>query len=385
MDGKPTGRYIDISVTGEAARAFLPDPLPPRLEPSGELKKLRDEALHALGGLSAAAPFFPDRDLLLYLYVRKEAVLSSQIEGTQSSLSDLLLFEQETLAGVPLDDVEEVSSYVAALNHGVERLQSGMPVSNRLIREIHEILLATGRGADKAPGEFRRSQNWVGGSSPSRAFHVPPPPEHVQDCMGDLERFIHSDYARSDPIFAAALAHVQFETIHPFLDGNGRVGRLLVTLMLVEAEILKSPILYLSLYFKSHRDEYYRLLNGVRQSSGWEAWLEFFSIAVRDTSRQAIEGARRVAERVKKDREAILTLGRTAPTTLMVFERFRLNLVHTIGRIHDATGLSHNTVTAALAGLERLGIVREMTGKKRDRVYAYSPLLDILNEGTEPL
>ena len=385
MDGVPAGKFIDISVTGEHAQAFLPEPLPPRLDFSPNLRRLRDEALHALGGLSAAAPFFPDRDLLLYLYVRKEAVLSSQIEGTQSSLSDLLLFEQETLTGVPLDDVEEVSSYVSALNHGVERLRGGMPISNRLIREIHRILLATGRGSDKAPGEFRRSQNWIGGPSPSRAFHVPPPPEFVQDCMSDLERFIHSEYARNDPLFSAALAHVQFESIHPFLDGNGRVGRLLVTLILVEAELLTEPILYLSLYFKSHRGEYYRLLNGVRQSSGWEAWLEFFSIAVRDTSRQAIETARRVAERVATDRSAVSALGRTAPTTLMVFEQLRLKTINSIAQIHEITGLSPNTIATALGALEKLGIVRELTGKKRDRVYAYAPLLAILNEGTEPL
>lgn len=382
MKEMPTGRYIDISVTGEHAQAFLPDPLPPRLDPSPVLRRLRDEALHALGGLSAAAPFFPNRDLLLYLYVRKEAVLSSQIEGTQSSLSDLLLYEQETPTGVPLDDVEEVSCYVAALNHGVERLHGGMPISNRLIREIHGILLATGRGSDKAPGEFRRSQNWIGGTSPSRAFHVPPPPEYVQDCMGTLERFIHSEYSQNDPLFAAAMTHVQFESIHPFLDGNGRVGRLLVSLMLTEARLLVDPILYLSLYFKSHRDDYYRLLNGVRKASGWGDWLEFFSVAVRDTSRQAIEAAKRVADRVAEDRRAISALGRAAPTTLLVFEQLKLKVINTIGRIHEATGLSPNTIAAALGALEGMGIVREVTGKKRDRIYTYEPLLGILNEGT---
>lgn len=385
MDDEASGRYVDISVTGDHARAFVPDPLPPSIVISPSLRRLLDEALHALGGLSASAPFFADRDLLLYLYVRKEAVLSSQIEGTQSSLSDLLLFEHEAAPGVPLDDVEEVSSYVAALNHGLERLRGGLPISKRLIREIHGILLSTGRGSDKMPGEFRRSQNWVGGSSPSRATHVPPPPEEVEGCMDALERYLHSPEAQAEPLLAAAYAHVQFETIHPFLDGNGRVGRLLISLILTDAGLLSEPILYLSLYFKSHREEYYRLLNGVRSRGGWEPWLVFFATATRDTARQAVETAQRVTGLVQADRDRLAGLGRGMPKALAVFERFRLRLVRTIAQLCEETGLAPNTVASALADLEGLGIVHELTGRKRDRVYAYAPLLAALSEGTEPL
>lgn len=385
MAGKATGRYVDISVTGHRARAFIPDPLPPDLSPSPALRRLLDEALHALGGLSAATPFFPDRELLLYLYVRKEALVSSQIEGTQSSLADLLLYEQEAAPGVPLDDVEEVSSYIAALNHGLTRLRGGMPLSKRLMREMHGLLLSTGRGSDMAPGEFRRVQNWVGGSSPSRASHVPPPPEEVEPCMDALERYLHSPEAITAPLQAAAYAHVQFETIHPFLDGNGRLGRLLIALMLTQAGLLSEPILYLSLYFKSRRDEYYRLLNGVRADDGWEPWLEFFATATRDSARQAVETAHRVSGLIQADRARLSALGRAGPKALAVFELFRTRITRTIAQACAGTGLAPNTVAGAIAELERLGILRELTGKKRDRVYVYAPLLSVMEEGTEPL
>ncbi|MEI6875155.1 MAG: Fic family protein [Spirochaetota bacterium] len=385
MAENATGRYVDISVTGERARAFIPSPLPPAISPSPRLRKRLDEALHALGGLSAATPFFPDRDLLLYLYVRKEAVLSSQIEGTQSSLSDLLLYEEAAMPGLPRDDVEEVSSYVAAMNHGLERLRGGLPLSKRLLREIHGILLSTGRGSDMAPGEFRRVQNWIGGASPSRASHVPPPPEEVEPCMDALEGYLHSSAAKAEPLLAAAFAHVQFETIHPFLDGNGRVGRLLIALMLTEAELLVEPILYLSLYFKAHREEYYRLLNGVRKEGGWEPWLEFFAMATRDSARQAVETAQRVSTLIQADRARLSTLGRAMPKALAIYELFRTRITRTIAEASDATGLAPNTVASAIADLEGLGILRELTGKKRDRVYAYAPLLAVMAEGTEPL
>ncbi|MBU0955425.1 MAG: Fic family protein [Spirochaetes bacterium] len=385
MSEPAIGRYVGISMTGETARAFVPYPLPPALSPSAGLRRRLDEALHALGGLDAATPFFPDRDLLLYLYVRKEALLSSQIEGTQSSLSDLLLYEHDAVPGVPLDDVEEVSSYVAALNHGVQRMRGGMPLSKRLLREIHGILLATGRGSDMMPGEFRRVQNWIGGASPARAAHVPPPPEDVEACMDELERYLHSPEAQAEPLLAAAYAHVQFETIHPFLDGNGRVGRLLITLILTNAGLLSDPILYLSLYFKSHRDEYYRLLNGVRSDSGWEPWLEFFATATRDCARQAVETAHRISGLIRADQARIATLGRSMPKALAIYELFRTYLTRTIAQVSAATNLAPNTVASAIAELEGLGILRELTGKKRDRVYAYAPLLAVLAEGTEPL
>ena len=261
------GEYILISTVGEKARAFVPAPLPP-LPPidwtSGGLRQRFDDALLALGRLDSVSMLLPDVSLFLYTYVRKEAVLSSMIEGTQSSLSDLLLFEADQQPGVPLDDVREVSNYVAALDHGLSRLRTGFPLSLRLLREMHERLLASGRGARMTPGEFRRSQNWIGGTRPGTAVFVPPPPERVAECMGKLELFLHDQPQPTPVLLKAALAHVQFETIHPFLDGNGRLGRLLITLLLCEQKALREPMLYLSLYFKTHRHLYYDLLNRVR-------------------------------------------------------------------------------------------------------------------------
>ena len=232
--------------------------------------------------------------LFLYSYVRKEAVLSSQIEGTQSSLSDLLLFELEEAPGVPLDDVVEVSNCVAALEHGLARLRGGFPLSNRLIREIHGVLLARGRGSTKDPGEFRRSQNWIGGSRPGNAVFVPPPHTTVSECMGALERFLHTENDGLPVLVRAGLAHVQFETIHPFLDGNGRVGRLLITFLLCHAAMLREPLLYLSLHLKQHRADYYNLLDEVRRTGDWEAWLAFFLDGIRQTSEGAVQTAHRL-------------------------------------------------------------------------------------------
>jgi Fic family protein len=226
----------------------------------------------------------PNTQLFIYLYVRKEAVLSSQIEGTQSSFTDLLLYENDEAPGVPLEDVEEVSSYVAAVNHGLKRLREGFPLSLRLIREIHEVLLSTGRGSDKTPGEFRRSQNWVGGSRPGNVLFVPPPPERVMECMSALEKFLHDDPVRMPALIKVALTHVQFESIHPFLDGNGRLGRLLITFLLCVEGALSQPILYLSLYFKSHRQDYYDLLQKVREEGDWESWGRFFLNSVLETA-----------------------------------------------------------------------------------------------------
>jgi Fic family protein len=256
-----TGTYITTSaVGGEVVRAFVPAPLPPSpsLAIDAELRDRMDAALLALGRLDSVTTLLADKRLFLYSYVRKEAVLSSQIEGTQSSLSDLLLFEADELPGVPIDDVLEVSNYVAAMEHGLQRLGEGFPLSTRLIREIHAILLARGRGEGKEPGEFRRSQNWIGGSRPGNAAFVPAPPDRVPELMGTLERWLHDEPERTPTLLKAALSHVQFETIHPFLDGNGRVGRLLVTLVLCAEGVLHEPLLYLSLYLKQHREHYYQ-------------------------------------------------------------------------------------------------------------------------------
>ena len=260
------GGYDVTSFGSEQVRAFVPLPLPPQppLVLEGSLQQLLEAAVLALGRLDGVSTLLPDEALFLYAYVRKEAVLSSQIEGTQSSLSDLLLFELEEAPGVPLDDVREVSNYVAALNHGLNRLREEFPLSNRLLREIHGVLLSSGRGSAQMPGEFRRSQNWIGGSRPGNAAFVPPPHTAVPGCMAALERFLHAEDDGLSVMLRAGLAHVQFETIHPFLDGNGRVGRLLITLLLCQAGLLRQPLLYLSLYFKQHRGVYYDLLNHVR-------------------------------------------------------------------------------------------------------------------------
>ncbi|MGH9577797.1 MAG: Fic family protein, partial [Terriglobales bacterium] len=299
-----TGRYEETAAGGERVRAFVPSPLPP--EPpvvfQGDLQRVLESAVLSLGRLDGVSSLLPDKALFLYTYVRKEAVLSSQIEGTQSSLSDLLLFELDEAPGVPFDDVVEVSNYVAALEHGMTCLREGLPLSNRLLREVHGKLLSRGRGADKLPGEFRRSQNWIGGTRPGNAHFVPPPPGIVPDCMGELERFIHGD----EPLPAlvkAALAHVQFETIHPFLDGNGRVGRLMIALMLHAERVLQQPLLYLSLYFKQQRDQYYRLLDSVRRDGDWEAWLDFFLEGVALTAGGAVDTAHRLLALFREDEQ----------------------------------------------------------------------------------
>ena len=290
-----TGRYATTTVGGETVRAFVPARLPP--EPALDLSVLQgplEKALLALGRVDGLSTLLPDTHLFLYRYVRKEALLSSQIEGTQSSLSDLLLFEMDEAPGVPLDDVVEVSNYVMALEHGLRRLREGFPLCNRLIREMHAELLSRGRGRDKTPGEFRRSQNWIGGRRPGAARFVPPPVNAVSDCMSDLERFFHEQDSGLPVLLRAGLAHVQFETIHPFLDGNGRVGRLLITLMLCHDRVLHEPLLYLSLYFKRHRDEYYALLNEVRQTGDWESWLAFFLDGAAQTGDEAVSTAQRL-------------------------------------------------------------------------------------------
>lgn len=382
-----TGTYISTTVGAETARAFVPDPLPPKppVELSGPVQQRLEQALLALGRLDSVTTLLPDTSLFLYMYVRKEAVLSSQIEGTQSSLSDLLLFELEEAPGVPLDDVTEVSNYVAAMEHGLRRLREGFPLSNRLIREIHEILLSSGRGSSKDPGNFRRSQNWVGGTRPGNAPYVPPPPQAVDDCMSDLERFLHAD-ERSLPILVrAGLAHVQFETIHPFLDGNGRVGRLLITFLLCHSGVLREPLLYLSLYFKQNRDEYYRLFNQVRVDGDWEAWLGFFLEGVWQTADGAVSTAQRLVALYDEDRRRIQQQGRVAGSLLRVHEVLKRRPVTSLQQVRRESGLSFPTASSGMERLAQMGVAREMTGRERNRLFAYDRYLAILNEGTEPL
>ncbi len=380
------GARVAISTAGERAEAFVPPPLPP--EPPvrmGKLYRLLEEASRAIGRLDGVTSILPDTPLFLYMYIRKEALLSSQIEGTQSSLSDLLLFETKEAPGVPLDDVQEVSNYVAAMNHGLARIREGFPISLRLMREIHEILLATGRGSAKQPGEFRRSQNWIGGTRPGNAVFVPPPPEQVPDLMSDLERFIHADTPEIPALIKAGLVHVQFETIHPFLDGNGRLGRLLITFLLCAQGILKEPILYLSLYFKTHRRHYYDLLQQVRERGDWEAWLAFFLEGVAETSVQAADAAREILNLFDADRDRIEGLGRPAASALRVHQLLQQKPIIAIPDAAQRLGISAPTIAKSVHHLERLGILREITGRQRRRLFAYDGYLQILNRGTEPL
>ncbi len=384
MKRNETGRYRAISATGEDCRAFIPDPLPPRpsLAIGPALREKLDGALLALGRLDSVTTLLPDPSLFLYMYVRKEAVLSSQIEGTQSSLSDLLLFELDQAPGAPLEDVHEVSNYVAALHHGIRRFREGFPLSLRLIREIHEILLQSGRGEGKEPGEFRRTQNWIGGTRPGNALFVPPPPDEVMACMGALEKFLHDDPESVPPLLKAALAHVQFETIHPFLDGNGRVGRLLISFILFSEGVLSEPLLYLSLYFKKNRQRYYDLLQEVRTTGDWEAWLDFFADAVSETAADAVETVRSLNRMGQEHHARLQASGRRAGSLVRVHGVLMRAPVVNIGRVADDTGLTHQTVSRCMAQLEDFDLVREITGKKRNRVFAYIPYLTVLNQGT---
>jgi Fic family protein len=381
-----TGKYDVTAVGGEQVRAFIPDPLPPvpALSFEGRLQLALEAAVLAIGRLDGVTTLLPDKALFLYTYVRKEAVLSSQIEGTQSSLSDLLLFELDEAPGVPLDDVVEVSNYVAALEHGLKRLREDFPLSNRLIREIHGVLLSRGRGSGKEPGEFRRSQNWIGGSRPGNAAFVPPPHTAVPACMAALERFLHAENDGLPVLVRAGLAHVQFETIHPFLDGNGRVGRLLITFLLCHAGVLQEPLLYLSLYFKQNRATYYALLERVRRDGDWEDWLAFFLEGVRTTAEGAVSTAQELAKMFFVDRSNIEKRGRRAGSALRVHDGLKGRPISSMPEICRSTGLSFPAASSAMELLVELKIARELTGKRRNRLFAYDRYLTILNKGTEP-
>jgi Fic family protein len=380
------GTYTTTTVTGEPVQAFIPPKLPPN-PPVGlaGLYQHLDRANHALGRLDGLTTLLPDTKFFLSLYIRKEALLSSQIEGTQSSFSDLLLFESDAEPGVPIADVEEVSNYVAAMQHGLRRIAGGFPLSLRLIREIHAILLRGGRGANRTPGEFRRSQNWVGGTRPGNAAFVPPPPERLMECLDNFERFLHDEKHKLPVLVEAGLVHVQFETIHPFLDGNGRLGRLLIALLLCSKGALREPLLYLSLYFKTNRDRYYDLLQRVRTQGAWEEWLAFFLEGTEITARSAAEAAKQILNLFAKDRDRIQKLGRAASSALRVHECMQKKPLAGIGALAETLQLSIPTVTGALNHLVRLGIAKEVTGKRRARLFGYSRYLNILSEGTEPI
>lgn len=380
------GRFVRQQAGAEGYAAFLPAPLPqdPPVAFDGGLLERLEAASHALGRLDGISASLPP-ELLLYAYVRKEAVLSSQIEGTQSTLSDLLQYESASAPGVPLADVQEVSRYVEALMYGHGRIQAGEPVSLRLIRDIHRVLMAGGRGSAQAPGEFRRTQNWIGGSRPGNARFVPPPPHELLRVLGELEAFLHRPGVR--PIVKAGLAHAQFETIHPFLDGNGRLGRLLIAFLLCAEGALSQPFLYLSLYFKRHREAYYDALQRVRTQGDWEGWLDFYLTGVERTAAQAARTTGELRTLFDADRERALAAGgRSAASTLRVYAHLRQRVIVAIGPTAEATGLSVPTVAAALMRLEGLGIAREATGRSYGRLFVYARQLEILNrEDEDPL
>jgi Fic family protein len=374
MRRPPPGRTVTVSTHGnEPFRAFVPAPLPPKppLDWSPALRRRFDDALVALGRLDAVSALLPNAELVLYGFVRKEAVLSSQIEGTQSSLADLLLYEIDEVPGVPVEDAREVSRCVAAMAHGLERLRGGFPLSLRLLREMHAVLLDQSRGHGKAPGEFRRSQVWVGGTRPGNAVFVPPPVDALAECLDRFERFLHDDPEPTSPLVKAALLHVQFETIHPFLDGNGRVGRLLIVLQLVADGVLREPMLYPSLFFKRHRALYYELLNEVRLRGDWERWLDFFAEGIETSATQAVATANTLLALVNTDRDRIAALGRAAASALAVHQALQRQPIATSAALVKATGLTAATVNKSLVHLEEIGIVGELTSRQRGRVFSY--------------
>lgn len=378
------GAFRRVSTGDESYEVFLPRPLPP--EPpldAASLQELADRANQALGRLDGITLLLPNPDQFLYSYIRKEAVLSAQIEGTQSSLSELLLFEHEDAPGVPSPEVAEPLNYVKALYHGLGRIESGFPLSNRLLREIHAQLVEGARGGNQDPGEFRASQNWIGGSRPGNARFVPPPPQEVRPAMSDLEKFLHDDPVATPILFKAGLAHAQFETIHPFLDGNGRLGRLLVTLLLCgEGRVLSKPLLYLSLYLKRNRDEYYERLQRVRTHGEWEAWLRFFLEGVVEVAESAADTTRRLLALIDGDRRRIQELGRAAASASRVHEIAARELVLRIPQVARTLGTNEVTIGNAIRNLERLDIVTETTGRTRNKRFVYVEYLRVIEEGT---
>jgi Fic family protein len=374
------GRYVRQPA---GYRAFIPAPLPP--EPpiviDGELLDLLSEADRALGRLDGASQLIPDVDLFVYMYVRREAVLSSQIEGTQASLVDLLEFEAERADADTPDDVTEISNYVRAMNYGLARLDT-LPVSLRLIREIHERLLEGTRGHERTPGAFRDSQNWIGpaGCSISEATFVPPPPAEMRDALANLERFLHEE-TPLPPLIRVALAHGQFETVHPFLDGNGRVGRLLITFLLCERGIMSKPLLYLSHFLKRRRAEYYDRLQAIRDAGAWEPWLKFFLRGIRDVSLEATDNARRLTALREQHRGLVMDrLGRRTATALALLESLYRGPYITVNDAVPIVGLGYPQTNQLVAAFVGLGLLREVTGRRRDRLFRYEAYLDVFRD-----
>lgn len=378
------GTYVIQTLSVEPYKAYIPKPLPPI--PTVDIACLYshiEKATKVLSELNSSRNLIPNTSLFLYMCVRKEALLSNQIEGTQSSFSDLILFENEQDLDISLEDVEEVSNYVKAINHAVDRCMNGFPLSLRLLRETHKILLSGGRGAGKLPGEFRRSQNWIGGTKPSNALFVPPPVDQLNQCLYDFENFLHDNTLPT--LIKAGLVHVQFETIHPFLDGNGRLGRLLITLILCNDGMIDAPILYLSLFFKQNRSVYYNLLQEVRSHGTWETWLEFFLEGIYDTAKKSLQFAFDINRLLDQDMQKIASLGRARFSCESILNFLKKMPQVTSSLLAKNLDMTPPTVRDALNRMVQLGILEEKTGKQRDKVYVYKKYLDLLEDGAEPL
>jgi Fic family protein len=384
-DSKTTraGRYLRQPA---GYRAFIPAPLPPDppLDLGGVLRDKLSAADYALGRLDGAVLTLPNPDLFVFMYVRKEAVLSSQIEGTQSSLQNLLAAEAQLFDPDTPKDVNEVANYVRAMNYGLSRL-ADLPVSVRLIREIHAQLMQGVRGGRLQPGELRTTQNWIGpaGCTRAEATFVPPPPDEVPRALSDLERFLH-DGGGLPPLVQVGLAHVQFETIHPFLDGNGRIGRLLITFLLTEKRLLSKPVLYLSHYFKQHRSEYYDRLQAVRDAGDWEGWLAFFLDGVIEVSQQATHTAAAIL-RMREDYRARITehLGRAAANGQRVMDRLFDHPIVSVATVREWLGLTPAGANQIVSRLEGIGLLREITGYARNRRFRFEPYLRLFEETGE--
>lgn len=386
MPKRATGRYESVTAGGEAVDAFLPFDLPPTrpaLAISGTLERRLREAEQALLRLDLAGEMVPSLDWFIYAFVRKEAVISSQIEGTQASLVDLLAFEAEEQPA-PNADIEEITNYLDALAYARGQLASerGLPLSMRLLNEAHKRLMRGVRGSNKQPGELRRSQNWIGGSRPENAVYVPPPPDKLPGLLSELEKYIHADDPLPKPV-RAGLLHVQFETIHPYIDGNGRIGRLLIALLLEHWGLLKAPLLYLSLFFKRHREEYYRRLNLVRLVGDWEGWTDFFLDGVATISDEAVASARELFNLVSADRARLLGAESASISALRLFELLPRHPIVTVASAMKLIEASKPTATRAIEALAEAGMLVETTGKKRDRSFAYRAYMERLRTGTE--
>jgi Fic family protein len=381
---RSTGTTVTTTTLGEAVRAFVPHPLPPAeppLAPASYTAATRRAEI-ALARLSGVAGLVPSVDWLLYSAIRKEALLTSQIEGTQATLTDL--FDDEAgLRVANIDDVEEVTNYLRAFRLVRDNLHSpsGLPISVRLLCDAHRLLLAGARGEGKQPGELRRSQNWIGGSRPGRAVFVPAPPDRVPGLLGELERFIHEAEPGLPPLVRIALVHLQFETIHPFLDGNGRIGRLLIAALLEQWRLLAEPLVYLSGYLKQHQGEYYRRLSAVRTDGDWEGWVGFFLEGVEAAATDAERGIVAVATLVAADRRRLLAAPRVGAVGLRLFELLPLMPRFTIEQVRQKLATTFPTATAAVKLLEELGLVTELTGQKKNRCFSYAAYVELLANG----